>query len=120
MRALASLSTASLARTSTTRAPFVRACISSSQCQPQPQQRHRRNFQTTTKLWREVKSASKVYSSADEAVADIQSGAIVLSAGFGLCGTAETIIKAMHKRGAGSLNNLTAVSNNAGTAVGGG
>jgi 3-oxoacid CoA-transferase len=120
MRALASLSTASLARTSTTRTPLVRACISSSQCQPQPQQRHRRNFQTTTKLWREVKSASKVYSSADEAVADIQSGAIVLSAGFGLCGTAETIIKAMHKRGAGSLNNLTAVSNNAGTAVGGG
>lgn len=34
--------------------------------------------------------------------------------------TAETLIKAMHKRGADSLNNLTAVSNNAGTAIGGG
>ena len=34
--------------------------------------------------------------------------------------TAETLIKAMHKRGIDSLNNLTVVSNNAGTAIGGG
>lgn len=53
-------------------------------------------------------------------MADIKSGSIVLSAGFGLCGTAETIIKAMEKRGKDSLHSLTAVSNNAGTAIGGG
>jgi 3-oxoacid CoA-transferase len=34
------------------------------------------------------RSRSKVYSSADEAVADIKSGSTILSAGFGLCGTA--------------------------------
>ena len=32
----------------------------------------------------------------------------------------ETLIAALHRRGISSLNNLTAVSNNAGTAVGGG
>lgn len=36
---------------------------------------------------------------------------MVLSAGFGLCGVAETLIQAIHKKG---LKNLTAVSNNAG------
>jgi 3-oxoacid CoA-transferase len=34
------------------------------------------------------RGASKVYEDVDEAVADIQSGAMILSAGFGLCGTA--------------------------------
>jgi 3-oxoacid CoA-transferase len=34
------------------------------------------------------RSRSKVYASADEAVADIKSGSTILSAGFGLCGTA--------------------------------
>lgn len=34
------------------------------------------------------RSASKVYKSADEAVADIKSGSTILSAGFGLCGVA--------------------------------
>lgn len=34
------------------------------------------------------RSRSKVYKSADEAVADIKSGSTILSAGFGLCGTA--------------------------------
>jgi hypothetical protein len=34
------------------------------------------------------RGASKIYEDADEAVADIQSGAMILSAGFGLCGTA--------------------------------
>jgi hypothetical protein len=35
-----------------------------------------------------ARGASKVFKSADEAVADIKSGSTVLSAGFGLCGTA--------------------------------
>lgn len=34
------------------------------------------------------RTRSKVYSSADEAVADLKSGSVVLSAGFGLCGVA--------------------------------
>lgn len=34
------------------------------------------------------RSRSKVYKDADEAVADIKSGSTILSAGFGLCGTA--------------------------------
>ncbi|KAF2725312.1 beta ketoadipate:succinyl-CoA transferase, TR2 [Polychaeton citri CBS 116435] len=88
----------------------------------------RRGFGTTSRRWREstgtaiqkTRGGDKVYSSADDAVADIHSGSVVLSAGFGLCGTAETLIAAMTRRGADSLNNLTAVSNNAGTAIGGG
>lgn len=34
------------------------------------------------------RGVSKVYASADEAVADLKSGSTILSAGFGLCGTA--------------------------------
>ncbi|KAJ4362644.1 hypothetical protein N0V95_001352 [Ascochyta clinopodiicola] len=60
------------------------------------------------------RSKSKLFDSADEAVADIQPGSTVLSAGFGLCGVAETLIQAMQKRGPESLHSLTAVSNNAG------
>ncbi|KIW85693.1 hypothetical protein Z517_01085 [Fonsecaea pedrosoi CBS 271.37] len=66
------------------------------------------------------RTRSKLFKDADEAVADIKSGSVIFSAGFGLCGTAETIITAMHKRGVESLNNLTAVSNNAGAAGAGG
>jgi 3-oxoacid CoA-transferase len=44
----------------------------------------------------------------------MQPGSTVLSAGFGLCGVADTLINAMKKRGASSLHGLTAVSNNAG------
>jgi 3-oxoacid CoA-transferase len=88
----------------------------------------RRGFQSSTVLYREApggapakkRGGSKVFDSADEAVADIKSGSIVLSAGFGLCGTAETIIEAMTRRGPENLHSLTAVSNNAGTSVGGG
>lgn len=54
---------------------------------------------------------SKVYSSADEAVQDLKDGSTVLSAGFGLCGVAQTLIEAIGKRG---IKDLTAVSNNAG------
>ncbi|KAF2183716.1 3-oxoacid CoA-transferase [Zopfia rhizophila CBS 207.26] len=60
------------------------------------------------------RSASKLFKSADEAVADLQSGSTILSAGFGLCGVAETLIHAIRNRGAQSLHSLTAVSNNAG------
>lgn len=37
-----------------------------------------------------VRGQSKVFKDADEAVADIKSGSMILSAGFGLCGTAGT------------------------------
>ncbi|KAF2247265.1 3-oxoacid CoA-transferase [Trematosphaeria pertusa] len=60
------------------------------------------------------RSRSKLFKSADEAVADLQSGSTILSAGFGLCGVAETLIQAIKNRGARSLHSLTAVSNNAG------
>lgn len=55
-----------------------------------------------------------MWKSADDAVADIQSGSVILSCGFGLCGVAETLIQAIARRGPENLNNLTAVSNNAG------
>jgi hypothetical protein len=35
-----------------------------------------------------VRGASKLFKSADEAVADLKSGSTILSAGFGVCGTA--------------------------------
>jgi 3-oxoacid CoA-transferase len=60
------------------------------------------------------RSKSKLFTDADEAVADVQPGSTVLSAGFGLCGVADTLIEAMKKRGPQSLHSLTAVSNNAG------
>ncbi|KAI9686295.1 MAG: hypothetical protein M1820_010669 [Bogoriella megaspora] len=69
---------------------------------------------------RKERGGSKVFKTADDAVADIKSGSTILSAGFGLCGVAETIIQAIQRRGVNSVNNLTAVSNNAGTAGGGG
>ncbi|PNS16606.1 Succinyl-CoA:3-ketoacid coenzyme A transferase 1, mitochondrial [Sphaceloma murrayae] len=59
------------------------------------------------------RSRSKVYKNADEAVADIKSGSTLLSAGFGLCGTPDTIIAAIARRGK-DVQNLKAVSNNAG------
>ncbi|KAJ5789295.1 uncharacterized protein N7518_006306 [Penicillium psychrosexuale] len=65
------------------------------------------------------RSRSKLYKDADAAVADIKSGSTILSSGFGLCGVAETIINAMHRRGADQLHSLTAISNNAGSAAGG-
>jgi 3-oxoacid CoA-transferase len=36
------------------------------------------------------RGASKLFKDADEAVADLKSGSIILSSGFGLCGTAGT------------------------------
>ncbi|KAK4940628.1 hypothetical protein LTR10_019258 [Elasticomyces elasticus] len=96
--------------------------------QPSP-----RYFSSARARWQEAASSqesdgqpvidrtrSKLFKDADEAVADLKSGSTILSAGFGLCGTAETIIEAIRKRGVDSLNNLTAVSNNAGASGDGG
>lgn len=73
----------------------------------------------------------KVWPSAEQAIQDLQSGSLVLSAGkllgeriygialidhvtlgFGICGTADTLIDAIRKRP--DLKDLTVVSNNAG------
>src|SRR5262245_40025600 len=54
---------------------------------------------------------NKVFSSADEAVRDIQDGATVMVGGFGLCGIPEELIEALARKG---VKNLTTVSNNAG------
>ncbi|OBT70995.1 hypothetical protein VF21_09881 [Pseudogymnoascus sp. 05NY08] len=67
-----------------------------------------------------TRGESKIWKDADSAVADLQSGSVILSAGFGLCGTADTIINAIHKRGIDALHSLTAVSNNAGASGPGG
>ncbi|EEY23523.1 succinyl-CoA:3-ketoacid-coenzyme A transferase subunit A [Verticillium alfalfae VaMs.102] len=79
----------------------------------------RRTFATSSAMFSakapEVKrGGSKLFESADHAVADIKSGSTILSSGFGLCGVAETLITALHRRGPESLHSLTAVSNNAG------
>ncbi|UZJ51864.1 hypothetical protein CBS101457_001184 [Exobasidium rhododendri] len=60
----------------------------------------------------EAPSVSKLYDSASEAVKDIKSGSLLLSSGFGLCGTPETLIKAISENK--DIKNLTCVSNNAG------
>src|SRR5882672_2870799 len=54
----------------------------------------------------------KVVASAAAAVADIPDGATVMSAGFGLCGNPENLIRALHDRG---VKGLTIISNNCGT-----
>ena len=54
----------------------------------------------------------KVVSSADEAIRDIQDGAVIMSGGFGLCGNPENLIDAIHRKG---VRNLTIISNNCGT-----
>ena len=53
----------------------------------------------------------KVYNNANEAVADIKDGAVIMLGGFGLCGIPENCITALVKKG---LKNLTCISNNAG------
>jgi len=55
--------------------------------------------------------SDKVYSTTEEAVADIPSGSKLLVGGFGLCGTPQALIQALQKQGA---KDLTVVSNNAG------
>ncbi|MEO6731616.1 MAG: CoA transferase subunit A [Ferruginibacter sp.] len=53
----------------------------------------------------------KVFNNADEAIADIPDGAILMLGGFGLCGIPENCIRALVKKG---TKNLTCISNNAG------
>ena len=54
---------------------------------------------------------NKVLKNAAEAVSMIPDGATILMGGFGLAGTPENLIKALHERG---TRNLTIISNNAG------
>jgi len=55
---------------------------------------------------------NKVVASAEEAIRDMQDGAVIMSGGFGLCGNPENLIEAIHKKG---VKNLTVISNNCGT-----
>src|SRR5438270_13259223 len=54
---------------------------------------------------------TKVFTSASEAVADIQDGATVMLGGFGLCGIPENLIAALVEK---RVNNLHTISNNMG------
>ena len=54
----------------------------------------------------------KVVANADEAIRDMQDGAVIMSGGFGLCGNPENLIAAIHRKG---VKNLTVISNNCGT-----
>lgn len=53
----------------------------------------------------------KVYSSAEEAIADIRDGHTLMLGGFGLCGIPENCISALVKKG---VKDLVCISNNAG------
>src|SRR5437763_2581685 len=55
---------------------------------------------------------NKVVKNAEDAIRDLQDGAVIMSGGFGLCGNPENLIAAIHKKG---IKNLTIVSNNCGT-----
>jgi 3-oxoacid CoA-transferase subunit A len=55
---------------------------------------------------------NKVVKNADEAIRDMQDGAVIMSGGFGLSGNPENLIAAIHKKG---VKNLTVISNNCGT-----
>jgi len=54
---------------------------------------------------------NKVVANAEEAIRDIQDGAVIMLGGFGLCGIPENCIAALIKKG---IKNLTCISNNAG------
>ena len=53
----------------------------------------------------------KVVNNAEEAIQDINDGAVIMLGGFGLCGIPENSITALIKKG---VKNLTCISNNAG------
>src|SRR3977135_545846 len=55
---------------------------------------------------------NKVVKNADEAIRDMQDGAVVMSGGFGLSGNPGNLIAAIHRKG---IKNLTIISNNCGT-----
>ena len=54
---------------------------------------------------------NKVVANAEEAIKDIESGAVLMLGGFGLCGIPENCIAALVKKG---IKDLTCISNNAG------
>lgn len=54
---------------------------------------------------------NKVYQDAEQAISDIQDGAVLMLGGFGLCGIPENCIAALVKKGS---KGLTCISNNAG------
>ncbi|HAI75484.1 MAG TPA: succinyl-CoA--3-ketoacid-CoA transferase, partial [Microscillaceae bacterium] len=54
---------------------------------------------------------NKVFQNADEAIADIFDGAVLMLGGFGLSGIPENCISALLRKG---TKNLTCISNNAG------
>lgn len=54
---------------------------------------------------------SKIFQNAEDAIADIQDGAVLMLGGFGLCGIPENCITAIMKKG---VKQLTCISNNAG------
>jgi 3-oxoacid CoA-transferase A subunit len=58
---------------------------------------------------------NKIFSTVDEAVADIPDGASIMFAGFGGAGCANNLIRALARRG---VRNLTVISNNCGTGEG--
>ncbi|KAG2020735.1 succinyl-CoA:3-ketoacid-coenzyme A transferase, variant 2 [Coprinopsis cinerea AmutBmut pab1-1] len=60
----------------------------------------------------ETPRKSKVWDSAEQAVADIKSGDVLLCGGFGAAGIPDTLLLALAKRK--DVTNLTGVSNNAG------
>jgi 3-oxoacid CoA-transferase subunit A len=55
---------------------------------------------------------NKVVANADEAIRDMQDGAVIMSGGFGLSGNPENLISAIHRKG---VKDLTVISNNCGT-----
>lgn len=54
---------------------------------------------------------NKVVANAQEAIHDVQNGAVLMLGGFGLCGIPENTIESLIEKG---VNNLTCISNNAG------
>ncbi len=54
---------------------------------------------------------NKIFANAEAAIADIESNAVLMLGGFGLCGIPENCIAAIVKKG---IKNLTCISNNAG------
>ncbi len=55
---------------------------------------------------------NKLVANADEAIRDMQDGAVIMSGGFGLAGNPENLISAIHRKG---VKDLTVISNNCGT-----
>ena len=55
---------------------------------------------------------NKIVKGAEEAIADMQDGAVIMAGGFGLCGNPENLIAAIHRKG---VKGLTIISNNCGT-----